>query len=176
MSRLRRPFVYDRYIFVTVDLLRSRARLQDTDFQRLARALTRMRRKHGFVLTAWVFLPDPAAAGHAIIYPPYPLTISRVFQTVKVSSMISINLGRGEAGELWQGRFFDRALRTVKEYMETVEYIHLNPVRRGLVKTAEDWKWSSVHEYAGVTAEEQERRCGLRIDRVGLPADETTRI
>jgi hypothetical protein len=24
MSRLRRPFLYDRYIFVTVDLLRSR--------------------------------------------------------------------------------------------------------------------------------------------------------
>jgi len=27
---------------------------------------------------------------------------------------------------------FDRALRTVKKYYETVEYIHLNPVRRGL--------------------------------------------
>jgi hypothetical protein len=33
----------------------------------------------------------------------------------------------------------------------------LNPVRRGLVKGAEDWKWSNVHEYAGVSAEEQER-------------------
>ena len=118
MSRLRRPFLYDRYIFVTVDLLTSRRRLQDGDFGRLAPALARMRRKHGFALTAWVFLPDH---WHAIIYPPYPLTISRVFQAVKVSSMISINLGRGEAGELWQGRFFDRALRTVKEYMETVE-------------------------------------------------------
>jgi hypothetical protein len=52
MSRLRRPFLHDPCIFVTVDLLKSRARLQDTDFERLARALTRMRRKHGFVLTA----------------------------------------------------------------------------------------------------------------------------
>ena len=57
-----------------------------------------------------------------------------------------------------------------------MEYIHLNPVRRGLVKRAEDWKWSSVHEYAGVTGEEQEARCGLRIDRVRLPADENARI
>jgi putative transposase len=132
-----------------------------------------MRQKRGFLLTAWVFLPDH---WHAIICPPYPLTISRVFQAVKVSSMISINHGHGEAGELWQGRFFDHALRTVKEYLKTVEYIHLNPVRRGLVKCAEDWKWSSVHEYAGVSAEEQERRCGLRIDRVRLPADENARI
>jgi REP element-mobilizing transposase RayT len=173
MSRLRRPFLYDRYIFVTVNLLGSRAELQERDYARLALSLARMRQKHGFLLTAWVFLPDH---WHAIICPPYPLTISRVFQAVKVSSMIAINHGRGEGGELWQGRFFDRALRTVKEYVETVEYIHLNPVRRGLVKRAEDWKWSSVHEYRGMSAEEQERRCGLRIDRVRLPADENARI
>ena len=57
-----------------------------------------------------------------------------------------------------------------------MEYLHLNPVRRGLVKRPEEWRGSSVHEYAGVTAEEQERRCGLRIDRVRLPADENARI
>jgi putative transposase len=173
MSRLRRPFLYDRYIFVTVNLLGSRAELQERDYVRLALSLARMRQKHRFLLTAWVFLPDH---WHAIICPPHPLTISRVFQAVKVSSMISINHERGEAGELWQGRFFDRALRTAKEYVETVEYIHMNPVWRGLVKLAEDWKWSSVHEYAGVSAEEQERRCGLRIDRVRLPGDENARI
>ncbi len=32
---------------------------------------------------------------------------------------------------MWQGRFFDRAVRTVKEYHEKVEYIHLNPVKPG---------------------------------------------
>jgi len=47
-------------------------------------------------------------------------------------------------GELWQIRFFDRALRTVKEHLDKAEYIHLNPVRRGWVKWAEDWNWSSV--------------------------------
>jgi hypothetical protein len=61
-----------------------------------------------------------------------------VFKAVKVSSMIPINAARGVSGELWQGRFFDRALRTIKEYNETVEYIHLNPVRRGLDRRAED--------------------------------------
>jgi hypothetical protein len=64
----------------------------------------------------------------------------------------------------------------VKEYNERVEDIHLNPVRRGLVGDTRDWKWSSVHEYGGVSGEEQERRCGLRIDRVRRQADEDTRI
>ena len=57
-----------------------------------------------------------------------------------------------------------------------MECIHSKPVRRGLVKRPEEWKWSSAVEYAGVSGEEQERRCGLRIDRVRLPADENTRI
>jgi hypothetical protein len=34
---------------------------------------------------------------------------------------------------------------------------------RGLVKKPED---SFMREFAGITREEQERRCGLRIDRV----------
>ena len=131
MSRLRRPFLFDRFMFVTVNLLRWRRRLEERDFSRLAISLARMRQKHGFAITAWVFLPDH---WHAIFYPPYPLTISTVSKAVKVSSMIGINVRRHEAGELWQERFFDRALRTVREYHAKVEYIHLNPVRRGLVK------------------------------------------
>jgi len=77
MSRLRRPFLYDRYFFVTVCLLKTRRRLQHPDFERLANALARVRRKHGFLLTAWVFLPDH---WHAIMYPPHPLSISQDFK------------------------------------------------------------------------------------------------
>jgi REP element-mobilizing transposase RayT len=74
MSRLRRPFLSDRYIFVTVKVLKPRRHLGEGDFQRLASAMSRMRPKHRFLLTAWVFLPDH---WHGIIDPPYPLTISR---------------------------------------------------------------------------------------------------
>ena len=97
-------------------------------------------------------------------------------KSVKQSSMSGINQRRGTEGELWQARFFDRTLRTVKEYNEKVEYIHLNPVRAGLVSRAADWRWSSFNEYAGLSGEEQRRRCGLVIDRVRMPADPETRI
>ena len=173
MSRLRRPFLYNRYIFVTVKLLPSRGKLEERDYWRLATALARMRQKKQFALTAWVFLPDH---WHAIIYPPYPLSIAQAMSAIKVSSMVAINHGRHEKGELWQERFFDRAQRTVKEHAETVEYIHLNPVKRGLVKQPIEWKWSSFSEYAGVDAVQQLRRCGLIIDRVRLPADQNARI
>jgi hypothetical protein len=92
------------------------------------------------------------------------------------SSVSAVNQRRGADGELWQTRFFDRALRTVKEYNEKVECIHLNPVRSGLVSRPEDWRRSSYNEYAGMSAEEQNERCGLIVDRVRMPSDPRARI
>jgi len=64
----------------------------------------------------------------------------------------------------------------VKEYHEAVEYMHGNPVRRGLVARPEGWKWSSVHEYAFPAVPQARRQPPLRIDRVRIPADERARI
>ena len=83
-------------------------------------------------------------------------------EAIKVGSTLRINTSRKESGLLWQSRFFDRAVRTVKEYYEKVEYIHLNPVRAGLVERAEDWPWSSVRDYTGRRAAESLRNESLR--------------
>jgi putative transposase len=173
VSKLRRPFLSDRYFFITVRLLKRRAKLTESDFILLARAFNRARALHPFYLTAWVFLPDH---WHCICAPQYPATISLAMKSVKQSSMSAINRRRGTEGELWQPRFFDRALRTTKEYNEKLEYVHMNPARAGLVARPQDWKWSSYNEYAGTSAEGQKQRCGLTIDRVRMPADPHTEI
>jgi len=173
VSKLRRPFLSNRYFFLTVRLLRRRGKLADPDFRLLARAFNRARALHPFYLTAWVFLPDH---WHAICAPVHPTTISLAIKSVKQSSMSAINQQRGTEGEFWQSRFFDRALRTVQEFNEKVEYIHLNPVKAGLVRRPQDWPWSSFNEYSGGSAERQKQLCGLTIDRVRLPSDPRTRI
>ena len=103
MSRLRRLVLSDRYFFITCNLLRSRRTLDEHDLGRLARSLARLRAKHGVALTAWVLLPDH---WHAILYPRHPLAISALLKVLKVSSMVAVNRGRRETGELWQGCFF----------------------------------------------------------------------
>ena len=173
MSRLRRLVLSDRFFFITCRVLRRRETLGEAEFQHLARVGRERREQHGFLLTAWVFLPDH---WHAIFFPRFPLTISRLMEAIKVGSTLRINEGRKESGLLWQPRFFDRALRTVKEYGEKVEYIHQNPVQAGLVRRAEDWPWSSVREYAGTVGETASRHAVLPIDRVLLPGDERARI
>jgi len=173
MSRLRRLVLSDRYFFVTCRVLPERARLAEADLTLLAGSIQSRRTQHHFLLTAWVFLPDH---WHAIVMPPYPSTISRVMESIKVSSTRQINMLRGDRGLLWQGRFFDRALRTVKEYHEKVEYIHLNPVKRGLVTKPEEWRWSSIPDYAGAPLQRPDTKSVLPVDRVLLPADEKARI
>ncbi len=39
---------------------------------------------------------------------------------------------------------FDRYIRDAGHYANTVDYIHENPVKAGLVKNAREWKYSSV--------------------------------
>jgi putative transposase len=173
MSRLPRLVLSDRFFFITCRLLPHRGRLEEPEFECLARVLLERREKHHFLLTAWVFLPDH---WHAILFPRFPATISRAMESIKVGSTLRVNAARKESGLLWQPRFFDRALRSVKEYYEKVEYIHLNPVRAGLVKRAEDWPWSSVHHYSGSLSAPVGANRILAVDRILLPADERTRI
>ena len=49
----------------------------------------------------------------------------------------------------WQeGPGYDRNLTEVATTLAAIEYVHLNPVRRGLVDRAVDWTWSSARWYA----------------------------
>ena len=173
MSGLRHLLFSDRFFFISCRLLPHRERLGEREFECLARVVRERREKHHFLLTAWVFLPDH---WHPIFFPCFPVTISRVMESIKVASTLRLHAGRKESGLLWQPRFFDRAVRTVKEYYEKVEYIHLNPVTAGLVQRAEDWPWSSVHDYSGSLSAAPIPNRTLTIDRILLPGDEQTRI
>ena len=47
----------------------------------------------------------------------------------------------------WQARFYDFNVWTEKKRIEKLRYIHRNPVKRGLVESPEQWKWSSFRWY-----------------------------
>ncbi len=47
----------------------------------------------------------------------------------------------------WQARFYDFNVRTTKKRVEKLRYMHRNPVKRGLVASPEQWRWSSYRFY-----------------------------
>ena len=55
------------------------------------------------------------------------------------------------SGRFWlRGGGHRRAIWSLQEYWQEVQYIHQNPVRAGLCRAAIEWRWNSASEYAGV--------------------------
>jgi REP-associated tyrosine transposase len=50
------------------------------------------------------------------------------------------------ATPLWQREFFDHVLRSNESYTEKWNYVFDNPVRAGLVSTAQEWKYAGEIE------------------------------
>ena len=49
---------------------------------------------------------------------------------------------------VWQHRFYDFNVWSQRKRVEKLRYMHRNPVRRGLVREPEQWRWSSFRNYA----------------------------
>ena len=45
------------------------------------------------------------------------------------------------ATTLWQREYFDHVLRSDESYSEKWDYVRENPVRAGLVRSANDWSY-----------------------------------
>ena len=150
--------------FVTVNLRRRLPNFADTEYDLLIQAMEESRRKLGFLFLGYVLMPDH---WHALIWPAYPLTISRAIQDIKWISARSLNAARKTSGTVWQHQFWDRFVRHAQEFRERLDYMHLNPVRKGLVKKAQDWLWSSYNNFS--LDKQQVKGCPIQIDYVHLP-------
>jgi putative transposase len=57
------------------------------------------------------------------------------------------NLGHTSTS-FWEKRYHDRNVRDYHEFAVKLNYLHRNPVKRGLVESPEEWRWSSYRHYA----------------------------
>jgi putative transposase len=115
----------------------------------------------GFQLVAFVFMPEHV---HLLTLPlNIEPAIDRYLAAVKrpVSANVQSDLQRQSsrllaaltirerpgktAFRFWQeGPGYDRNLNTARAILAAIDYIHANPVRRGLCRTPEAWPWSSA--------------------------------
>ncbi len=115
-------------------------------------------------LWAWVILPEHV---HLLVHPrKEEYDISRFLKSVKqpvtnaalrfvreqspdfLEKMVDRQPNGKVSHRFWQrGGGYDTNLWTPQYIWEKVDYIHRNPVRRGLVKSPTDWKWSSALDF-----------------------------
>ena len=79
--------------------------------------------------------------------------LSQILHHINGAYTTYFNIRHGRSGHLFQGRF--RAILVEKDsYGEALSrYIHLNPVRAGLVKNPLEYGWSSYRYYTGEARE-----------------------
>lgn len=132
----------------------------------LVEAIQAARIKERFDLWAYVIMPEHA---HVLLCPrESTYDISRILWRIKrpVARKAIEFLGwhapqwlgkltvLKEDGSLehrfWQvGGGYDRNVIETSTLVKVIDYIHLNPVRRGLTERPEDWDWSSARWYQG---------------------------
>ena len=75
--------------------------------------------------------------------------MSRGMQNLSFRYTRWINLRQKRTGHLFQGRYKAVMVDANSYLLELVRYIHLNPVRAGMVKNPEEYSWSSHLAYLG---------------------------
>ncbi len=176
MTNYRRNRVPGACYFFTANLAdRSQSLLVDhVDSLRSAFRYTLDR--HPFTVDAMVVLPDHL---HAVWTLPdgdgdFALRwrlIKTVFSRAipRTERLSSSREAKGERG-IWQRRYWEHTIREEADFSRHVDYIHINPVKHGLVGRVADWEFSSFHRYvkAGVLPVDwagdvgQELDCGER--------------
>jgi putative transposase len=99
------------------------------------------RRQGRFELHAFVVMPEHV---HLLLTPAPDVTLERSIQFIKggYSHAFAVELGR--KGEVWQRGFTEHRIRDAADFDLHRNYIHENPVKRGLVTSASDYRYCSA--------------------------------
>lgn len=76
-------------------------------------------------------------------------TLSRIMQNISFRYTQWINFRLDRSGHLFQGRYQAIMVESDGYLLELVRYVHLNPVRAGLVENPQQWRWSGHRAYLG---------------------------
>ncbi len=89
---------------------------------------------------AWCLMPNHV---HLILVPADEDGLRRALSRIHRSYAGAIHERLRRTGHFWQGRFGCVAMDEAHLHA-AFRYVALNPVRAGLVKRAQDWRWSSA--------------------------------
>ena len=93
---------------------------------------------------AFVIMPEHC---HLILQAVGDMRLPGIMQKIKGNFSRFYNQLEGTSGTVLQKGYFDEVIRNQKQLNETIQYIHNNPVKNGLVSNIEDYCFSSYQYY-----------------------------
>ncbi len=94
-----------------------------------------------FALHAFVIMPEHM---HLLITPGKVVSLERTMQFIKGGFSFRMRKERPNL-LIWEKSFTNHRIRDEEDYERHREYIHQNPVRRGLVRLASEYRYSSAY-------------------------------
>jgi putative transposase len=74
-------------------------------------------------------------------------SLAQIMHSIKSYSANKIQRTLGKNGNIWFDENYDRVIRDDNDFYEKMNYIMNNPVKAGLVKNPEDYKWLFYHGF-----------------------------
>ncbi|PQO46647.1 REP-associated tyrosine transposase [Blastopirellula marina] len=157
MSKYRRSRIGSVFFFTVVTYQRRPILTTSLGRYCLREAFRETRSVHPLQVDAIVILPDHL---HAIwTLPDNDNDYSLRWRKIKASftkqwrksgglaeTCNPSRIDKGEHG-VWQRRFYEHTCRDEDDVRRCIDYVHVNPLKHGLVDRVCDWPWSTFHRY-----------------------------
>ena len=157
-ARLHRTYGAHHLHFITCSRYHRMLKLRSPHSRdRVLSILEETRQRYRVVVVGYVVMPEHL---HLLITEPELGTPSTVMQVLKQRTAHALLPKKRRIDSrqrslfpdmprlpFWQARFYDFNVWTAKKHIEKLRYMHRNPVKRGLVGSPEQWRWSSYRFY-----------------------------
>ncbi|MDD5056399.1 MAG: transposase [Sideroxydans sp.] len=110
-----------------------------------------VQQRHPFLIHGWVVLPNHL---HCVIeLPPNDADFATRWRLIKMDfskalprteRISAVRTRRGERG-IWQRRYWEHLIRDERDYRAHMDYVHINPLKHGLVERVAEWPYSTFH-------------------------------
>jgi putative transposase len=138
--------------FFTVNLLqRQNNDLLTRYIETLRTVVKSVQQRHPFRIHGWVVLPEHL---HCVIeLPPGDADFATRWRLIKMDfskalprteRISAVRTRRGERG-IWQRRYWEHLIRDERDYWAHMDYVHINPLKHGLVERVAEWPYSTFH-------------------------------
>ena len=115
----------------------------ESDYQAYIERLARYRKKYDYVLHAYCLMPNHV---HLLVESSEQ-PLAKFMQGLQQSYSQYFNLRHRKTGHVFEGRYKAILCQKDQYLLQLIRYIHLNPVRAGMVRSPERYRYSGDHVY-----------------------------
>jgi len=116
------------------------------DYQFFLELMAKAKQIHPVKIFAYCLMPNHF---HVVLQPEEDGELSRWVHWLLTSHVHHHHLIHKTEGHLWQDRFRAFIVQEDAHFLSVMRFVEGNPVRKGLVESADQWPWSSHGETIG---------------------------